>query len=139
MSGAATDSSGSTGGAGEPASGAASPDAAALVVLQPPAAPYAPYHHYDDLGEHLTEILVTLPMADCGRLKTENIKGEASAQNTPPRNRPLISIIRSTTRRVPECALGARQFICCGSTVSTNIDKRQTGRALNANLRTAIN
>ncbi|XP_026493597.1 paired box protein Pax-5 isoform X4 [Vanessa tameamea] len=41
-----TPHSGSTA-AGEPPSAAGSPDAAALVVLQPPAPPYPPYAHYD--------------------------------------------------------------------------------------------
>ncbi|XP_039761168.1 paired box protein Pax-5 [Pararge aegeria] len=44
---ATNDSTGSTAAGGEPPSAAGSPDAAALVVLQPPAPPYPPYAHYD--------------------------------------------------------------------------------------------
>lgn len=50
LSPATNDSTGSVAGAGgEPPSAAASPDAAALVVLQPPAPPYPPYAHYDGM------------------------------------------------------------------------------------------
>ncbi|KPJ21420.1 Paired box protein Pax-2-B [Papilio machaon] len=58
---ATNDSTGSNGGAGEPPSAAASPDAAALVVLQPPAPPYPPYAHYDGTTTLASEYAYAAP------------------------------------------------------------------------------
>ncbi|CAH0731477.1 unnamed protein product, partial [Brenthis ino] len=57
---ATNDSTGSTA-AGEPPSAAGSPDAAALVVLQPPAPPYPPYAHYDGTATLASEYAYAAP------------------------------------------------------------------------------
>ncbi|XP_038219170.1 paired box protein Pax-5 isoform X2 [Zerene cesonia] len=55
------DSTGSAAGPGEPPSAAGSPDAAALVVLQPPAPPYPPYAHYDGTATLASEYAYAAP------------------------------------------------------------------------------
>ncbi|CAH4032785.1 unnamed protein product [Pieris brassicae] len=60
-SAATNDSTGSAAGPGEPPSAAGSPDAAALVVLQPPAPPYPPYAHYDGTATLASEYAYAAP------------------------------------------------------------------------------
>ncbi|XP_045780195.1 paired box protein Pax-5 [Maniola jurtina] len=58
---ATNDSTGSAAAGGEPPSAAGSPDAAALVVLQPPAPPYPPYAHYDGTATLASEYAYAAP------------------------------------------------------------------------------